>query len=404
MVESRREHTTALIRKAAIEEFTEIGSRALTLRSVAGRAHISNGAVYQRWPDKAACITDLVTNELPARTAAVRARWESPGHSLDELVREDLTDPVQLRELRFMVECVLAARDEPALVPVVTTELRSLGQSFAARVPEGGRIPEIGWWATSTWLGQALLRTSACPVPAAFVTAATSIMSTLGHAAQLVDEAALSSPDHIPAVEAPIVGADSPDPTSQALLDAATMLITEGGATAAQARAIAGSAGVTTGALYRRFAGTSEVFAAAFRSGLEPNRYAWTDEFLDMVGRQDFAGVAHVLAEFCKRIWTDRPVANRLLEFTVAAHTDAAVRAAIFSEMTRVAASRTQLFTALIDAGVIRRDLQADALAWLLQVPTVGMRLLASIGWTPDDAGLDGLLSAYLVFLIDEVE
>ena len=108
MVESRREHTTALIRKAAIEEFTEIGSRALTLRSVAGRAHISNGAVYQRWPDKAACITDLVTNELPARTAAVRARWESPGHSLDELVREDLTDPVQLRELRFMVECVLA--------------------------------------------------------------------------------------------------------------------------------------------------------------------------------------------------------------------------------------------------------------------------------------------------------
>jgi len=49
----------------------------------------------------------------------------------------------------------------------------------------------------------------------------------------------------------------------------------------------------------------------------------------------------------------------------------------------------------------VRNDLDPAALSWLIQVLTVGMRLVGALGIAPSDAQLRGLMRAYLVFLMD---
>lgn len=399
MGDTRRHGTTTWIRGAAFSEFLDLGPRAFTLAGVAERAFHSKGAVYQRWPHKEACIADLVHNDLPARAGELCRRWSDPELSVPGLIEEDLTEPENLITLRFLAECVLAARDEQTLGPTVVRQLEEFAATFGHRAPDAHLVPALGWWGASTWVGYGILKTSGCPLPDSLVGEITAIVMQLGHAARLVADLGTGTKD-LPTVTNPGRHVPAGDFTEQKIIEATQGLVAAEGVDGASLRSIAEQAGVTTGALYRRFRGRSEVLATAFRAGLDPDRYAWSDELVACVAAADGAGVARVLTDTCARIWQDRETANRLLEYTVAAHTDATVRAAVFSEMVRVSRSRFEIFQALIDADIVRPEISAEASAWLLQVPMVGMRLLASIGITPGDKDLYELLGAYLTYLV----
>lgn len=61
------DHTRdAAIRAAAIEGLAEVGYDRLTMDMVATRAHAGKGALYRRWPSKAALVIDAITHERPA--------------------------------------------------------------------------------------------------------------------------------------------------------------------------------------------------------------------------------------------------------------------------------------------------------------------------------------------------
>lgn len=378
-----------------------VGARGFTLGGVAQRAHISKGAAYQRWPDKNACLLDLITNDLPVCVQQIGGAWQDREVDLSTLVRRDLTDEEHLNRLRFVAECALAAHIEPTLSEAVREALVNLQDVFGSRIPDSDQIPVITWWTVCTWLANALLRTSGCPVPDSFVTHTTEIVTRIADCSRAVDQLVLVQGvvDSIPGFDP---SHDFGDDSSKALVLATQELIEREGISEADAREIARAAGMTTGALYRRFGGKSEVLAAAFRAGLTTERYTWVDDFLSSMSNRDVSAAADTLATRLTVAWTDTDTARKLIDFTIAAHTDQAILRAIIGEMTRVAEHRSALFAALIAGGVVREDLDPNALAWLIQVPTVGFRIVGSLGLTPSDEELRSLMSAYLVLLVSE--
>lgn len=57
------DHTKdAAIRAAALEGLAEVGYERLTMGMVATRAHAGKGALYRRWPSKAALVIDSITH------------------------------------------------------------------------------------------------------------------------------------------------------------------------------------------------------------------------------------------------------------------------------------------------------------------------------------------------------
>ncbi len=399
MADGRRQTTTEWIRHAAREEFTAVGPRAFSLGGVAQRAHISKGAVYQRWPDKGACLEDLIANDLPLSVMRMCTRWQDTSVEVRDLVEADLTSDDQLSELRFVAECVLAVHIDASFGDQVRDSLGVLEHAFAARIPDSEQVPSIAWWTVSTLLANALLRTSGCSLPETFATHTTDIVMTIGRCVRVANQVQIiqSVIEEIPMLDPTQAFVDE---TSAALVAATQELIKSRGISEADAREIARAAGMTTGALYRRFGGKSEVLAAAFRSALDSERYGWSDEFITCIERRDLGAAADTLASRMQLAWTDTQTARTLIDFTIAAHTDPAVLGAIIAEMSRVADHRRSLFAALVAAAVIRKDLDPNALAWLIQVPTVGVRLVGSLGLVPTDEELRDLMSAYLVFLI----
>lgn len=400
MGNDRRQHTTELIKAAAIREFTTVGPRALSLSSIAKHAYISVGAVYERWSSREACIADLVANELPKQTASIASRWRETDVELSEIIRSDLRDPEQLERARFVVEAIFAARDERSLVPHVRAALGTLEVEIARRIPGSDNTPAIVWWLMCTWAGVALLRTSGCSVPSTFDDHVEQILSSVA-TMQAMPTMGQSAPrqdiDH-PLPERVPLPVDS---TTAALVDATNLLLSQRRVGDTNIRSVAREAGVTTGAVYRRFSSRSELMIRAFIAGLDPERYAWTPEFLTTLDAGGLASVGAFWATLCRRIWEDAASSNLLLEFTVAAHTDEKVRTSVINEIATVAGNREFFYSSLIAAGIVRPMFQADALAWTLQIPPIGMRLLASIDLVPTNEELEALLTRYLYFLIE---
>ena len=398
----RREQTTSQIRSAAITEFSEVGPRAFSLQGVAKRAFVSIGAVYERWPNSDACIADLVTTELPPHVDDITDSWTSGQQPIVGLVQRDLTDALALDDLRFIVECVFAARDRPDLRPYVESEIRRLGDAVARRIDLDGITPTAAWWASSTWLGHALLATSGCDIPETFAPEVALLMAHISRANRPKEWTPPVFPQSdVPSPRpTPITASDK---TGEALIQAAAEIVGAEGVNEADTRRIAQRAGMSTGAIYRRYAGRGDVLDDVLKAELTPERYAWVRDFAAALAQEDgIEAGARYLATLVARTWSDQRSAQLLLEITVAAHTDDKALAGVMREITKVANARTDLLSQFGEAGFIRSDLSASTLAWLLQVPPVGMRILASIGMTPTDDELTELMAVYLTFLLTD--
>jgi AcrR family transcriptional regulator len=176
------------------------------------------------------------------------------------------------------------------------------------------------------------------------------------------------------------------DPTTLALIQAAQSLLAEQGAESLSTRRVSAQAGVTTGAIYRRYDGKGALLADVLLVALAPDRYEWTWELVAALASDDpYWAAADVMTAQLLAASRNEAEQRVLLQIGVAARTDTALRAQI-QERVRVASeARFAMFDHLGNAGVIRADIDPAVLAWGFQSEPVGLRAIVPLGIPIDE-------------------
>lgn len=177
----------------------------------------------------------------------------------------------------------------------------------------------------------------------------------------------------------------SGDDVSVALIEAARLLLRERGAERTTTRDIAAGAGVSTGALYRRYEGKSRLLADVLLHELQPERYEWTWELIRALAKDEpYVEAAEVLSDRILEMSGDLPSQAVLLQVGVAARNDESLRSQIRQRVDDAQAARLGIIETLVESGLMRPDLDCASLAWGFQAVPVGMRVLLCAGMPPD--------------------
>ena len=136
----------AAIMAAALEGLSELGYDRLTMEEIAARAHAGKGALYRRWPSKAALVVDAVVAWREALAPTTVADTGSLDGDLDALVAvvPDLDDGVR-RQMGVVVGLLTAAGRDPELRAALSTTAldrpRQMIRSVLDRAVARGEIP-----------------------------------------------------------------------------------------------------------------------------------------------------------------------------------------------------------------------------------------------------------------------
>ncbi|MFZ8927358.1 MAG: helix-turn-helix domain-containing protein, partial [Candidatus Nanopelagicales bacterium] len=163
-------------------------------------------------------------------------------------------------------------------------------------------------------------------------------------------------------------------------------LLAEQGAESLSTRRVSAQAGVTTGAIYRRYDGKGALLADVLLVALAPDRYEWTWELVAALASDDpYWAAADVMTAQLLAASRNEAEQRVLLQIGVAARTDTALRAQI-QERVRVASeARCAMCDHLGKAGVIRADIDPAVLAWGFQSEPVGLRAIIPLGIPVDE-------------------
>ena len=367
--ERDRDATTRTLLGAAREELLAVGQSEFAMEGVARRGFYSIGSVYSRWPDRESLLRDLgsaviapaMARELhSAEDAAAAISW----------VLEDGRDDVLLAG-----EILLAGHTVPALRPVSLEVWDMLHGGLAAHLPEG-----MAWYVATYAVGNALLHALGIDGPDPAV----------GRVTWLADACADGTGPRAPAASAPrfdgvevplVPGPQHTDDVAVALIGAARILLEAHGAAGTSTRGIAASAGVTTGALYRRYEGKSRLLADVLLTQLEPDRYTWTWDLVRAFGSEaPFSDAATVLANRLIVVAEDAPAQRVLLQVGIAARSDPALRAQIAERIRIAHAARVDMVRHFAETGVLREDVSPEVFAWGFQTIPVGVRATLPLG------------------------
>ncbi|MFZ8909799.1 MAG: TetR/AcrR family transcriptional regulator [Candidatus Nanopelagicales bacterium] len=358
--------------EAARAELRDVGQAAFTMDAVARRAYYSPGAIYQRWPDRVSLLGDVgreVLADLEGALAGVGDAEASISFALDDG-----------RDLLGLVSEILIAGH-------TSTEIRdvSLAMWSALRTAMGRHLPPgMAWYLSIVGLGDAMLASIdiAAPLPVGprirWMLDACDVEAMGLHVPR---PGALTQAD-VPAVPQPARS----DPTTLALIQAAQSLLAEQGAESLSTRRVSAQAGVTTGAIYRRYDGKGALLADVLLVALAPDRYEWTWELVAALASDDpYWAAADVMTAQLLAASRNEAEQRVLLQIGVAARTDTALRAQI-QERVRVASeARCAMFDHLGKAGVIRADIDPAVLAWGFQSEPVGLRAIIPLGIPVDE-------------------
>ncbi|MGA1502253.1 MAG: TetR/AcrR family transcriptional regulator [Candidatus Nanopelagicales bacterium] len=358
--------------EAARAELRDVGQAAFTMDAVARRAYYSPGAIYQRWPDRVSLLGDVgreVLADLEGALAGVGDAEASISFALDDG-----------RDLLGLVSEILIAGH-------TSTDIRdvSLAMWSALRTAMGRHLPPgMAWYLSIVGLGDAMLASIdiAAPLPVGprirWMLDACDVEAMGLHVPR---PGALTQAD-IPAVPQPARS----DPTTLALIQAAQSLLAEQGAESLSTRRVSAQAGVTTGAIYRRYDGKGALLADVLLVALAPDRYEWTWELVAALASDDpYWAAADVMTAQLLAASRNEAEQRVLLQIGVAARTDTALRAQI-QERVRVASeARCAMFDHLGKAGVIRADIDPAVLAWGFQSEPVGLRAIIPLGIPVDE-------------------
>ena len=394
----RRGETTRWLRAAAFDEFVEVGPRAISLVAVSRRGHYSVGAVAQRWPTARDLIHDVAANEVLPRVRSLA--HAAPESGLGSWIDYCLTDSSNSRTIRSVAELLFAARDDSELTCMAEAAIADLRASVPVMSDRTDRMSGLTWWATALALGEALLTHSGCDIPP--LGSGVDQLATV-----LIARADARSFPPAPAESGAVMITDpqptpplASDATGQALIDAGRSIIVTSGVERATTREITSEAGVTTGALYRRYPDRDTLMRDIFSAELTPERYAWSAELVDAIACDpNFDRATNLLVAITRRLWEDSDTAHVLLELSMTAHESPTVRAVICTEVNRAQQARQELFTSIVAAELATIDLDPELLSWLFQVVPTGARLLASLGIVPSNDELTAVLGLFpLIF------
>ncbi len=380
-----RDATTGTLLDAAREELLAVGQAEFAMEGVARRAFFSIGTVYNRWPDRESLLLDLGAAVIvPALTRALRAARD-PVEAISWAFNDGRDDVLVAGEI------MLAGHTVPAVRPASLNMWEALRDGLAAHLPAS-----MAWYVGTYAVGNSLLHAIGVDGPEP----ATGRVTWLADACSSVSDGAARLRGAAPpaSVEIPVVpDPERSDDVAIALVGAARILLEEHGAAGTSTRGIAASAGVTTGALYRRYQGKSRLLADVLLTQLQPDRYSWTWDLVQAFSTDDpFTDAATVLAQQLMSAAEDAPAQKVLLQVGIAARSDPALRAHVAERIRIAHMARVDMVRHFAQTGVLREDVSPEVFAWGFQTIPVGVRATLPIGVPLDRDAVNASMAALL--------
>ncbi|MFM7212125.1 MAG: TetR/AcrR family transcriptional regulator, partial [Actinomycetota bacterium] len=360
---------TRSILDAALVELADVGQADFAVERVAKNAYCSVGSVYERWRDRGELLADLARGPI---MVDITTRLDEAGGA-----REAISWVLDggRPQLLLAGEILLAGHTNATVREPALALWNAIASGLRRNLPE-----DMTWYVATYAVGSALL--GALNIDTAthvservrwLLDACDDATSTQVHSGRATSTAVVD----IPVVPPP----SRTDDVSRSLVAAAQELLSDRGAGAATTRDIAAGAGVTTGALYRRYEGKSRLLSDVLVTQLEPDRYEWTWSLVQALASADpLAGSAAVLANRMIEVAQDLPAQQVLLQVGVAARNDPGLRELVADRIRVAHEARTDMVGHFVEAGILRDDIPSDVLAWGLQVIPVGVRATLPLG------------------------
>ena len=383
-MQGEHDPTTRDLIAGARRELAAVGQAAFTMDGVIRRSFYSTGALYERWPDRADLIADVgreVRDELAGALSAIPSAPAAFAWALDD--GRDL--------LALVGEILIAGHASPAVRDVAIETWSTLREGLERVLPPG-----MSWYTAAVAIGGALLDVIGLPGP----------MPPTGRIAWLTEACTIEREQrHVPLPGGARAGVDVPqvplpvrsDPTAQALIQAAQALLAEHGAEGISTRRVSAAAGVTTGAMYRRYDGKAALLFDVLLAELAPDRYAWTWELVRALATDDpYWGAADAMTRQLFAAAADETSQRVLLQIGVAARNDEALRGQVQQRVLIAHQARTEMLARLAEAGVMRNDVDPSVFAWGFQAEPVGVRAILPLGIALDETAVTTSMRAIL--------
>jgi len=379
----QRDATTRALVESAVAELRAVGQADFAMERVARGAYFSVGSVYERWPDRAALLADIGGSPIASDLAQALESAPDAATAIEWVLADGVLLPGS--------EILLAGHLSPVVRASSLRVWSTLLEGLQRHIP-----PALAWYVATYAVGNALLGAIDVggPEPAR------------GRVRWLLDACEMA--DAMPRADAgaPLPGAVDipvvPEPTrtddvAAALISAAQVLLQERGAAGTHTRDIAAGAGVTTGALYRRYEGKSRLLADVLLTQLAPDRYTWTWDLVQALASPDpYAGAAAVVAARMVEVLEDAPAQQVLLQVGIAARNDPALREQIAQRIAVAHSARVDMVDHFVAAGLLRSDVDPGVLAWGFQTIPVGVRATTPLGIPLDVAAAHGSIAALI--------
>lgn len=383
-MQGEHDDTTRSLLVGAREELAFVGQADFTMDGVSRRSFFSAGALYERWPDRGDLLADVgrqVRAEIAEALVGLPDEAAAIAWALD--------DARELIELAG--EILIAGHTMPAVHDVAVETWVTLRAGLERLLPHG-----MSWYVAAVAVGGALLEAIGLPGPTpptgrvVWLTEACEIEREQRHVPRRGAEAHQVD---VPQVPAPARS----DPTAQALIQAAQTLLAEHGAEGISTRRVSAAAGVTTGAIYRRYDGKSALLSDVLLVELAPDRYAWTWDLVRALATDDpYWGAADAMTEQMLVAARDEASQRVLLQIGVAARNDEFLRAQVQERVLVAHRARCDMFARLQEAGVMRDDVDPAVFAWGFQTEPVGVRVTVPLGIAIDEGAAATSMRAIL--------
>lgn len=360
---------TRAILESAARELADVGQAEFALERVAKGAYCSIGSVYERWDDRSGLLTDLATDIVAIEMGAALGSAADAETALRWVLGEGRPNVLMTGEL------LLAAQTASELLEPALALWHELVAGLSRQVPD-----PLAWYVATYAIGSALLSALHIDGPddldgrVEWLLAASALPTSAGPPAR--------SPASTERVEIPVIpGPSRTDDVSLALVSAARTLLSERGAEGTTTRDIAAGAGVTTGAMYRRYPGKSGLLADVLVTQLEPDRYTWTWSLVQaLAGDDPLGGSAAVLGQKLIDSARDLEAQRVLLQVGIAARNDPALSALVAERIHVAHEARVDMVRQFAQVGVLRDDISPEVMAWGFQVIPVGIRATLPLG------------------------
>ncbi|MFM8515970.1 MAG: TetR/AcrR family transcriptional regulator [Actinomycetota bacterium] len=350
---------------AALTQLCLVGPDALTIEAIAERAHVSAGFIYKHFGSLSDVLRDALLDGLSAHLAAIPREGPLTAGLLLEMSTHDHD--------RLPLEAILSLRRFPEIREIVgpaTTEL----------------VERIGPMRSCVVFGCHAVAIAGVSPAESDVTALIALEYRI-QGGDIRNVESVAPEESVGDLSIPHPPPLRNDPTTVRLRAAASQLLTE---TAGQAtiRDIATKAGVTTGAVYRRYESKDDLIGDTIQARVTEDRTTWLMDFFEVLTNPGTGDPARVLSDvLAEASETTKASTRESIELLISARGGPAARMALASRYTSAIATRTAQLTRFRGSALMRHEDSPAALAWAFQVVPMGARILGLATQMPDSTG-----------------